>query len=126
MSKQVFNTDKAGVSGGPYSQAVIHNGLIFLSGQGALDPETNQVRLGSIEEETALAFRNIKTILEEAGSSLEKVLSVKVYLLDLDEYQRFNEAYRAYFPQDPPARTCFQAGKLPFETRVEIDVIAAI
>ena len=66
--KQKFHTDKAGVSGGPYSQAVIHNGIIYVSGQGAIDPDTDQLSLGDIEHETMLAMKNLRIILEEAGS----------------------------------------------------------
>ncbi len=126
MGKQTFVTDKAAVTGGPYSQAIIHNGLIYLSGQGAVDPATNELRLGTIEEEAELALTNVKIILEEAGSSLENVLRVMVYLLKMDEYGQFNEVYRRYFPENPPARTCIQAAELPFETRVEIDLIAFV
>ena len=126
MGKKIFNTESAGVTGGPYSQAVIYNDIIYLSGQGALDPETNQVKTGSIEEETELAFKNIQIILEAAGSGLGNILRVTVYLLDMDEYGLFNDVYRKYFPSDPPARTCVQAAKLPFETRVEIDIIAHV
>jgi 2-iminobutanoate/2-iminopropanoate deaminase len=121
-----FETDKAAVLGGPYSQAIIHNGLIFVSGQGAIDPQTNQVIHGTIEDETELSMENIRIILEEAESSLDKVLQVTVYLLDMGEYNRFNEVYKRYFQGDLPARTCVQAAKLPFGIRVEIDAIAYI
>jgi len=124
--KKVFETDKAAVLGGPYSQATIHNGLIYLSGQGPIDPETNEVVPGTIEQETELTLENIRIILEEAGSSLSKVLQVTAYLLNMREYGRFNEVYRRYFPQDPPARTCIQAARLPFGIRIEIDAIAAV
>jgi len=124
--KKVFETDKAAVLGGPYSQAVIHNGLIYISGQGPIDPQTNEVMSGTIEQETELTLENIRIILEEAGSSLSKVLQVTAYLLNMREYGRFNEVYRRYFPQDPPARTCIQAARLPFGIRVEIDAIAAV
>ena len=124
--KEVFETDKAAVTGGPYSQAIIHNGLIYVSGQGAVDPKTNQVTLGAIEEEAEMALENLQIILEEAGSSLDKVLKVTVYLLDIEEYGRFNDVYRHYFKEERPARVCIQAGKLPFNTRVEIDAIAYI
>ncbi len=126
MARKAFQTDKAAVTGGPYSQAVIHNGLIYLSGQGAVAPATNELALGTIEQEAELALQNIRIILEEAGSSLDKVLKVTVHLLDMAEYSRFNEVYRRHFPLDPPARTCTQAAKLPFGTRVEVDVIAAL
>ena len=124
--KKVFETDKAAVLGGPYSQATIHNGLIYLSGQGPIDPETNEVVPGTIEQETELTLENIRIILEEAGSSLSKVLQVTAYLLNMREYGRFNEVYRRYFPRDPPARTCIQAARLPFGICIEIDAIAAV
>jgi len=124
--KKVIYTQKAGVTGGPYSQAIVHNGLIYISGQGAINPETNQITPGTIEEESKLVLENIRIILEEAGSSLDKVLQVTVFLLDMKEYGRFNEFYQSYFPVNPPARTCIQAAKLPFGIRVEIDAIAHI
>ena len=124
--KRVFQTDKAANLGGPYSQAIIHNGLIYLSGQGPIDPMTNTVSLGTIEEETKLAMENVRIILEEAGSSLDQILKVTVYLLKIKEYGRFNEVYRKYFQKDLPARSCIQAGKLPFGISVEFDVIAYI
>ena len=89
--RKAFQTDKAAITGGLYSQAVIHNGLIYLSGQGPIDPQTNEVTLGTVEKESELALENIRIILEEAGSSLNKILQVTVYLLDMKEYGRFNE-----------------------------------
>ena len=124
--KQVFQTDKAAVTGGPYAQAVIHDGLIYVSGQGAVDPETNQLRLGTVEEEAELALQNLKIILEEAGSSLQNTLKITVYLLDMEEFPRFNVIYRKYFGENLPARTCIQVAGLPFEMRVEIDAIAHV
>jgi 2-iminobutanoate/2-iminopropanoate deaminase len=124
--KHAFQTDKAAITGGPYSQAIIHNGLIYTSGQGAIDPKTNQISLGTIEEESKLTMENLRIILEEAGSSLDKVLKVTVHLLDMREYGRFNEVYKKFFQKNLPARTCVQAAKLPFGVRVEIDVIACV
>jgi 2-iminobutanoate/2-iminopropanoate deaminase len=124
--KSVFHTDKAAVTGGPYSQAIIHNGIIYVAGQGAVDPQTNEIKLGTIEEEAALALENLRIILEEAASSLDKVLTVTVYLLEIEEYARFNEVYKNYFKEDRPARTCIQAGNLPFGTRVEITATAYV
>ncbi|MEJ2099728.1 MAG: Rid family hydrolase [Desulfobacterales bacterium] len=92
--KKVFQTDKAAVTGGPYSQAIIHNGIIYVSGQGAVDPQTNEIKLGSVEEEAGLALENLRIILQEAGSSMDKVLTITVYLLDIEEYTRFNEIYK--------------------------------
>ncbi len=123
-AKRIFSTPKAAVTGGPYSQAVIHNGLIYVSGQGAVDPQTNEIRPGTIEEETALGMENLRIILEEAGSALENILTLTVHLLDMEEYARFNAVYRTYFEKDPPARTCVQAARLPFGARVELTAVA--
>jgi 2-iminobutanoate/2-iminopropanoate deaminase len=122
--KKVFHTNKAAVTGGPYSQAIIHNGIIYISGQGAVDPATNEIKLGTIEEEAELALENLRIILDEAGSSLDKALKVTVYLLDIEEFSRFNEVYKKYFKENRPARTCIQAGSLPFKTRVEVTATA--
>jgi 2-iminobutanoate/2-iminopropanoate deaminase len=124
--KMAFETNKAAVLGGPYSQAIIHNGIIYVSGQGPIDPTTNQLLPGSVEEETERSLENIRIILEEAGSSLSKALHVTAYLLSMREYGRFNDVYRKYFPKNPPARSCIQAARLPFDIRVEIDAIAYI
>ena len=124
--KRIILTEKAAVTGGPYSQAVIYNGLIYVSGQGAVDPVTNEVWLGTIEEETAMGIENLKIVLEAAGSGLENVLTLTVYLLDMDEYERFNTVYRRYFRRDPPARTCIQAARLPFGARVELTATAYV
>ena len=122
--KKAFQTEKAAVTGGPYSQAIIHNGIIYLSGTGAVDPQTNELKLGTIEQEAELAMTNLRIILEEAGSSLDKLLTVTVYLKDFEEYARFNEVYKGFFTKDLPARTCIQAGDLPFGTRVEVTATA--
>jgi 2-iminobutanoate/2-iminopropanoate deaminase len=124
--KRVFQTEKAAVTGGPYSQAIIHNGIIYVAGQGAVDPQTNEIKLGKVEEEAGLALENLRIILEEAGSSLDKVLTVTVYLLEIEEYACFNEVYKKYFKENRPARTCIQAGNLPFGTRVEITATAYV
>ena len=124
--KIVFQTDKAAVTGAPYSQAIIHNGIIYVSGLGAVDPQTNEIKLGSIEEEAELTLENLRIILEEAGSSLDNALTVMVYLLDLEEFARFNAVYKKYFKENRPARTCIQAGSLPFGTRVEITTTAYV
>ena len=118
--RKAFQTDKAAVTGGPYSQAIIHNGIIYVSGMGAVEPETNELKLGTVEEEAELAMTNVRIILEEAGSSLDKLLSVTVYLKDMADYARFNEIYKSFFTKDLPARTCIQAGDLPFGTSVEV------
>lgn len=124
--KKVFQTDKAAVTDGPYSQAIVHNGIVYVSGMGAVDPQTNKIKLGTVEAEAEMALENLRIILEEAGSSLDKVLTVTVYLLDIEEYSRFNQVYKKYFKENRPARTCIQAGSLPFNTKVEITTTAYI
>ncbi len=124
--RKAFQTDKAAVTGGPYSQAIIHNGIIYVSGMGAVDPVTNEIKLGTVEEEARLAMTNLRIILEEAGSSLEKILTITVYLKDMKDYAAFNEIYKGFFTGDLPARTCIQAGDLPFETSVEVTATAFI
>lgn len=124
--KKAFLTERAAIIGGPYSQAVIHKGIVYVSGQGAIDPCTNRLSLGSIEEEAGLAIENMKIILEDAGSSLEKVLQVTVYLINMKEYVRFNNVYKRYFKGVLPARTCIEAAGLPLGIRLEMDAIAYI
>jgi len=124
--KKAFQTDKAAITGGPYSQAIIYNGLIYISGQGPINTQTNQLVHGTIEQETELSMENIRIILEEAGSSLSNVLQITAYLVNMREYGRFNDVYKRYFPKEPPARTCIQAARLPFDIRVEINAIAYI
>ena len=123
--KEIFYTDKASEPKGPYSQAVIHNGVMYLSGQIPLDPEGEPVR-GTIEEETSAALENIKVIIEEAGAALGDVLKVTCYLADMEDFKRFNEVYRNYFPENPPARVTIQAGRLPLDVQVEIDAVVAL
>ena len=126
VKKVAVCTADAAEMGGPYAQAVTHKGLIFLSGQGAVDPCTNQVRTGTIEHETRLAMENIRIIMEAAGSSLDNLLQVTAYLKNIREYGRFNSVYETFFDHNHPARTCVQVDKLPFGLRVEIDAIGAL
>ena len=121
--KVSFHTDKAAEMGGPYSQAVIYKDMIYISGQGAIEPSTNLVKAGTIETETSLALENIKIIMEAAGSALDNILQLSVYLADIREYGRFNEVYRNYFNDPMPARTCVEVKKLPFGLRIEIDAV---
>ena len=126
VSKVAVCTADAAEMGGPYAQAVTHKGLIFVSGQGAVDPCTNQVTTGTIEHETRLAMENIRIIMEAAGSTLGDLLQVTVYLTNIREYGRFNSVYETFFDHNHPARTCVQVDKLPFGLRVEIDAIGAV
>lgn len=119
-------TDQAPRAIGPYSQAVVWQGLAFLSGQIPLDPATNQVVEGDIAAQTQRVLDNLKAVLEASGSSLAWVLKTTVYLKDMAEFPRMNEVYARYFPQTPPARATVGVARLPREVRVEIDAIAAL
>ena len=107
---------------GPYSQAVIAGGLIFLSGQGPLDPATNRLVEGDIAAQTERVLENLKAVLEAGGSSLGQVLKTTVFLKDLNDFRKMNEVYARYFPQNPPARATIEAARLPLDTLVDIAV----
>jgi 2-iminobutanoate/2-iminopropanoate deaminase len=124
--KKIFYTDNAPKPKGPYSQAVIHNGLLYVSGQIPVDPVIGTLIHGTIEEETELVLDNLKIIAEDAGASMEDVLKVTCYLADMDDFARFNEVYRKYFPENPPARATVQAARLPLDVQIEIDAIVAL
>ena len=126
MPKKIFYSDKAPKPKGPYSQAVIHNGLLYISGQIPIDPKTGAIVRGTIEEETETTLNNIKNIVEDAGAGMKDVLKVTCCLADMDDFERFNNVYREYFKDEPPARTTLQAGRLPLDISIEIDAIVAL
>jgi 2-iminobutanoate/2-iminopropanoate deaminase len=109
---------------GPYSPAIMHGDLVFVSGQGPVDPKTGEIKQGDVLDEFKLAIENVRIILEEAGSSLSNVLKVTLYLADMNDFSKVNELYKDYFGPVFPSRTTIQAGKLPLGIKVEIDVIA--
>lgn len=124
--KKVFFTQKAPEPKGPYSQAVIHDGLLYISGQVPVSSVTGELVRGTIEEETEAVLNNIKIITEEAGADMDCVLKVTCYLADIHDFPRFNQVYETYFAQYPPARSTIQAGKLPLDVQVEMDAIVAL
>ena len=119
-----INTEHAPRPVGPYSQAIIEGGFIFLAGQGPGNPVTGQLEMGDVASETRRTFENIKAVLEAAGSSLDKVVKCNVYLRDMKDFAAMNEVYATYFTAPYPARTTIQAGALPMGIAVEIDCIA--
>lgn len=123
MRKPVFVTGHAAPSA-PYSPAIVESGLVFVSGQGPLDPKTGEYRKGDIASETRQVFENIKSILEAAGTSMENVLKVNVYLRDINDFGAMNEVYKTVFTAPFPARTTIQAGALPRGFAVEIECVA--
>jgi 2-iminobutanoate/2-iminopropanoate deaminase len=124
--KQIVATDGAPKAIGPYSQAVIHNGIAYLSGQIPLDPATGMIVEGDIAVQTQCVLENLKAVLEACGSSLGQVLKTTVFLKDMGEFPMMNEVYARYFSKNPPARATVEAARLPRDVRVEIEAIAAI
>ncbi|KIW69568.1 hypothetical protein PV04_05438 [Phialophora macrospora] len=123
--KQVVSTDK-GLKSNLFSQATIHNGTIFVSGNIGIVPSTMKVVEGSVADRTKQALENIRVVLEEAGSSLEKLLKMNIYLTNMEDYAAMNNAYLEVVPDPKPARTCVCVKELPFKTDVEIEVVAAL
>ena len=111
---------------GPYSQAVKANGIVYTSGQIALDPATGNLVEGSFEDQVHRVFRNLQAVLAEAGSSFDRVLKATVYVTDLGNFQTLNSIYAEYFGDHKPARTTIQAAALPRGGAVEIDLIAQV
>jgi 2-iminobutanoate/2-iminopropanoate deaminase len=110
---------------GPYSQGVAAGGLLFVSGQIPIDPETGELVQGDIEVQTERVMKNLMAILKEAKMGPENVVRCTVYLADIADFQRMNQVYDRYLGKEPPARSTLQAAALPKGARVEIDVIAA-
>lgn len=124
--RETVSTEKAPKAIGPYSQAIIHNGIAYLSGQIPLDPATNQLVEGDITVQTERVLQNIKAVLESCGASMSSVIKTTVFLKDMGDFPKMNEVYGRYFAQNPPARSTVQAAKLPRDVSVEIDAMAAV
>jgi 2-iminobutanoate/2-iminopropanoate deaminase len=121
--KKTVMAEKGPKPAGPYSHAVVANGFVFISGQGPVDPETGTMPDAFVDQ-VRQTLRNVQTILEAAGTSLDNVVKVNAYVTDLTRFQEFNEVYREFFQQDPPARTTVGASLLGF--LVEVDCVASI
>jgi 2-iminobutanoate/2-iminopropanoate deaminase len=123
MKEQIFPKDSPSPAG-PYSPAVRANGLVFVSGQGPIVPDTGEVLRGPIIDQVHRVMQNIEIILQAAGTSMEKVVKTTIYLRDISNFAAMNEVYGSYVEGIPPARTTIQAARLPMDIDVEIDVIA--
>ena len=121
--KKIIATDQAPAAVGPYSQAVLVNGLLLVSGQIPVNPADGSVA-ESIEDQSHQALKNVGAILAEAGLSYEDVVKTTVLLADIADFKAMNAVYAEYFTQDKPARACFQVAALPLGVKVEIEVIA--
>lgn len=124
MIKKV-NTNRAPASIGPYSQATIYGNLLFTSGQIPVNPETGEIVGNDIEAQASQVMENLAAVLEEGGSSFEKVVKATCFLKNMDDFDRFNEVYAKYFTSKP-ARSCVAVRKLPKDVLCEVEVVAII
>ena len=122
--RKVIRTSEGPRPRGPYSQAIVADGFVFVAGQVPVNPSTNELELGDVRSETRRTLQNIRAILEAAGSSLRDVVRVGVFLADIKDFDAMNEVYGEFFPEDRPARTTVGA-QLP-KIKVEIDCIARV
>lgn len=118
-----IHTDKAPKAVGPYSQAIVSNGFVFTSGQIAINPETNSIDAQDIEGQTEQIMKNLKEVLEAAGSSFDKAVKTTCFLSDMNDFAAFNEIYGKYFTS-LPARSCVAVKTLPKNVLAEVEVIA--
>ena len=122
--REVIATKEGPQAIGPYSQAIRANGFVFVSGQVAIDPATQQVISGDVAAQTDRVLKNLSGILKAAGSGLEKAVRSTVYLKNMSDFTAMNEVYGRYFGSAPPARSTVEVARLPKDVLVEIDVIA--
>jgi 2-iminobutanoate/2-iminopropanoate deaminase len=125
MKIRPVNTAKAPSPGGHYSQAVVHNGLVFVSGQLAIDPQTGEKKLGSIEEQTEQVLKNVSEILKAANSDLGLVLKMTVYVSDINLWSAVNAVYSRVMGEHRPARAVVPTGELHYGFLIEVEAIAA-
>ena len=126
MSREVVSSEKAPKAIGPYSQGIKANGFVFCSGQIPYDRENNEMVSGSITDQTKQSLKNIKAVLEAAGSSMDKVVKVSVFLKDMDDFSEMNSEYAKWFGDSPPARAAVQVARLPKDVDIEIEAIAVL
>ena len=124
MTKKIIEVPAAGKPVGPYSQAIVVGDWIFVSGEKGMDPATGQIVEGGIKAETRQTLKNIRTILEAAGASMEDVVRCVVYMADTDDFARMNEAYAPFFPKNPPARSTVIVAELPLGLQILIEATA--
>jgi len=121
-----ISTPNAPQPAGHYAQAIVHNGIVYVSGQLAIDPATGEKRLGSIEEQTEQALRNVAAILAAAGSDLAHVLKTTVYIADMSLWGRVNTVYARHFGEHRPARAVVPTKELHYGFLIEIEAVAAV
>jgi 2-iminobutanoate/2-iminopropanoate deaminase len=124
MTHTIINSNQAPAPIGPYSQATLANGTLYVSGQIALDPTNGNLVNTDIEAETHQVMKNLQAILKEAGMGFENVLKCTIFVKDLNNFGRINETYGSYFSINPPARETVEVSRLPKDVNVEISCIA--
>ena len=122
----IVRTENAPAAIGPYSQAVVHGGLVFTAGQIPLDPLTGELEQGDVAAQTERVMKNLAGVLEAAGASLDSVLKTTVFLRDMNDFAAMNEVYGRHFGEHRPARSTVQAARLPRDCAVEIECVAAV
>ena len=125
MEKKIILTENAPGAIGPYSQAVQIGELVYTSGQLPVNPTTGLVS-DDVKEQTKQSLENVKAILEQAGTSLDKVVKVVVFIKDMNDFAQVNEVYGQYFTENAPARSCVEVARLPKDCEVEIEAIASL
>ena len=125
IMKKIIYTTKAPKPVGPYSQAVEHNGILYIAGQVPIDPETGKLVEGSIQEQTEQVMRNIGAILAEAGYAFGEVVKSVCLLADMADFKAMNAVYERFYPENPPARVAFAVKQLPLGALIEIETVAA-
>lgn len=124
--KKAVETEGAPKAIGPYSQAIVADGLVFAAGQVGLDPKTRKLVGGGIEAETEQAISNIEAVLRASGSDLENVVKTTIFLADMNDFAKVNEIYGRRMPKPYPARTTVQAARLPLDARIEIEMTGLV
>jgi 2-iminobutanoate/2-iminopropanoate deaminase len=126
LQRSVIATDRAPGAVGPYSQAISIGELVFTAGQIAMNPATGAVEASSIEDQTRQVLANLSAVLEAAGSSLENVVKMTVFMTNLGDFARMNAVYAQHFPHQPPARSAVQVAALPLGVQIEMEAVALI
>lgn len=126
MTLQAVSTTDAPQAIGPYSQAIVHNGIVYCSGQIALLPDSGEFLNGTVEEQTHQVLQNLRAVLEAAGSNLSGIIRTTIYLQNLENFAKVNEVYASYLSKPYPARATVEVAKLPRGALVEIDAIARL
>lgn len=122
--KTIISTDKAPQAIGPYSQAVEVNGVIYTSGMIPINPADGTLVTGAVEVQAEQALKNLKALIEESGSSMDKVIKTTVFIKDMNDFAKINEVYARYFTDNYPSRSCVEVARLPKDVLIEIEAIA--